>query len=66
VLEGMIGQPYVVHTILESKNVGKVYNRDQMLKMGDALLNSNDHYCWSFYQKEEVEQLYQLYEQQPG
>ncbi len=66
VLEGMIGQPYVAHTILESKNVGKVYNRDQMLKMGEALLKSKDHHCWSFYQKEEVEQLYQLYEQQPG
>lgn len=65
-LEPLISQPYEAVTKLRSKNVGTVYDRAQMLRMGEALLKEEAHHCWVFYQRAEVEALYHLYEQQPG
>jgi hypothetical protein len=41
---------------LESKNLNELYDRDQMLKFGEALLESDGAY-WDFYPREEIEDL---------
>jgi hypothetical protein len=43
---------------LSNKNTSELYNKDQALRIGEALLNSEGNY-WSFYSKEEVMQLLQ-------
>lgn len=64
VLEEIIGHSYEVKTPLSGKNKGTVYSRDQMLRMGEALLAAKDHHCWRFYDRTEVEALYTFYEGQ--
>ena len=41
---------------LESRNKNKLYNSDIMKTLGEKLL-SQDHPCWTFYSREEAEQL---------
>ena len=41
---------------LESKNLNELYDRDQMLKFGEALLESDGAY-WDFYPRQEIEDL---------
>jgi hypothetical protein len=41
---------------LESKNLNPLYDRDQMLKFGEALLASDGAY-WFFYSRESVKEL---------
>jgi hypothetical protein len=41
---------------LESRNLNKLYDRDEMLRVGERLLGSEGAY-WRFYTKESVEEL---------
>ena len=41
---------------LSSRNLGELYDRDTMLRLGERLLGSDGAY-WHFYSREEVEQL---------
>jgi hypothetical protein len=41
---------------LESRNLNKLYDRDEMLRVGERLLGSEGAY-WHFYTKESVEEL---------
>jgi hypothetical protein len=41
---------------LSSRNLGELYDRDTMLRLGERLLESDGAY-WHFYSREEVEQL---------
>lgn len=63
-LSDVIGQPYIGKTHLTGKNKSSVYPREQMLQMGAALLAQENHHCWAFYGRQEVEALCGFYEDQ--
>lgn len=55
-LSVMVPAAETLNEPLESKNVNALYDREQMLRMGEALLKSEGTY-WRFYSKGDVEEI---------